>query len=188
MSTNQGSARDYVKSYVKDASLQDDFLKSEQPQYDPSKPVQPAPAVTDEKAIPTSTNNQPETTFNIHLPTQNPMPSNESETEKAQDRPTIQLTPGDFKEQRKEVHDTALTVCVDLHEELLNCFQHGSWWDKAKMCEEQKQKFWHCYNNQKRFLKDVNYKSPLNTNEEDERILLAAYKLRNKLDKEQAAK
>lgn len=152
MSTNQGSARDYIRSYVKEASLEDDYLKSEQPQYDPSKPIPSAPSVVDEKAAPATTstaNQQQETTFNIHLPTQNPIPSNENEQERIQERPAIQLTAGDFKEQRKDVHDTALTVCVDLHEQLLNCFQHGSWWDKAKMCEEQKQKFWHCYNNQK---------------------------------------
>ncbi|CAO3672902.1 unnamed protein product [Rhizopus stolonifer] len=50
------------------------------------------------------------------------------------------------------------------------------------MCEEQKQKFWVCYNAQKRFLKDVGYKAPVNTEKEDARILVAAYNLRDKMD------
>ncbi|KAI9497134.1 hypothetical protein BDB00DRAFT_805121 [Zychaea mexicana] len=55
----------------------------------------------------------------------------------------------DFMDQKKEIHEAALDNCADLHSELLTCFKDGSWWDKAKMCEHQKQKFWDCYKKQK---------------------------------------
>ncbi|KAI8091314.1 uncharacterized protein B0P05DRAFT_526947 [Gilbertella persicaria] len=148
MSNKQGSARDYVQSYVQESSLKDDYLKTEQPRYDPSKPIPTAPHHEPQEQQ-QQQQQQDSTSFNIHLPTQNPMPSGEYDSDSVQERPQLTLTPSDFKEQRKDIHETALTVCVDLHENLLSCFQHGSWWDKAKMCEEQKQKFWHCYNNQK---------------------------------------
>jgi type IV secretory pathway VirB10-like protein len=153
MSTNQGSARDYIKSYVQESNT-DDYLKQEQPRYDPTKPIQsPQTAPVEQDQQPTAPAQASEH-FKVHLPTQNPIPSSESaatsaDQEPRHEQPQITWTARDFKDQRNEIHETSLTICADLHEDLLTCFQHGSWWDKAKMCEEQKQKFWSCYNAQK---------------------------------------
>lgn len=190
------TARDYVESYVKEQS-KDDYLTKEQPRYDPSKPVSQAQATPLEKepeAAPVKASDH----YKVHLPTQNPIPSsthnssNEptaaDSTQQEQQQPQgVQWAARDFKEQRNEIHETSLTVCADLHESLMTCFKDGSWWDKAKMCEDQKQRFWSCYNAQKKFLKEVNYKGPVNTEKEDNRILVEAYKLRDKLDAAAAA-
>lgn len=145
MSNN--SARDYVESYVKE----DDYLVQEQPRYDPSKPVsqpQTTPLENEPEAEPVQASDH----YKVHLPTQNPIPSNETkEQTEPKIQPQVQWAARDFKEQRNEIHETALTVCADLHETLFTCFKDGSWWDKAKMCEEQKQNFWKCYNTQKVF-------------------------------------
>ncbi|KAI8643876.1 hypothetical protein BD408DRAFT_384641 [Parasitella parasitica] len=195
MSNNeQASARDYIKSYVKESDSED-YLQKEQPHYDPTKPIQsPQPTPVEQNPLPEHT--QTSEHYNVHLPTQNPIPSNDNndwkEPKTQQQQQEQQQEPiwaaRDFKEQRKEVHETSLTVCADLHENLMTCFQHGSWWDKAKMCEEQKQRFWTCYNAQKKFLKEVNFKGPVNTEKEDNEILLRAYKLRDKIDKQQQRK
>lgn len=150
MSNNQGSARDYVKSYVKESDT-DDYLQQEQPRYDPTKPIQSpqtTPVEQDEKP---TTSAQASDHFKVHLPTQNPIPSSDrnNDRESPSEQPQFAWTARDFKDQRNEIHETSLTVCADLHEDLMTCFQHGSWWDKAKMCEDQKQKFWSCYNAQK---------------------------------------
>lgn len=145
---DQTTARDYVKSYINNSNSAE-FLEKEQPRFDPSKPVpssQPEP-VEEIKPKPVQDNSSH---FNIHLPTQNPISNNENEKKQ---EPTAQQqqhwTTRGAKEQRSEIHETALTVCADLNEDLMNCFNNGSWWDKAKMCEDQKQKFWNCYNSQK---------------------------------------
>ncbi|KAI9270969.1 hypothetical protein EDC94DRAFT_596681 [Helicostylum pulchrum] len=180
MSNN--SARDYVESYVKE----DDYLVQEQPRYDPTKPVS-QPKTTPLEQEPEAESVQASEHYKVHLPTQNPIPSTNNITSDetsttTEPQPQIQYSARDFKEQRNEIHETALTVCADLHESLFTCFKDGSWWDKAKMCEEQKQTFWKCYNTQKVFLKDVNYKGPVTTEQEDNRIMAEAYKLRKKLD------
>ncbi|KAK4510221.1 uncharacterized protein ATC70_006393 [Mucor velutinosus] len=191
MSNNkeQGSARDYIKSYVKESNTED-YLQQEQPRYDPTKPIQsPQPTPVEQEPLPEPV--QTSEHYKVHLPTQNPIPSNENtepRAEQQQQPPQPVWAARDFKEQRSEIHETSLTVCADLHENLMTCFQHGSWWDKAKMCEEQKQKFWSCYNAQKKFLKEVNYKGPINTEKEDNEILLRAYKLRDKIDQQQQEK
>lgn len=153
MSNNkeQGSARDYIKSYVKEANTED-YLQKEQPRYDPTKPIQsPQPTPVEQEPLPEPI--QTSEHYKVHLPTQNPIPSNETNEPRAEQQQQQTQQPvwaaRDFKEQRSEIHETSLTVCADLHENLMTCFQHGSWWDKAKMCEEQKQKFWSCYNAQK---------------------------------------
>ncbi|KAI8986384.1 hypothetical protein BDB01DRAFT_834368 [Pilobolus umbonatus] len=181
MSNQTNSARDYIESYIEETNKSDDYSINEQPIYDPTKSV-PSP--------PTSTDNHPvqeekkiEPSLNIHLPTINPISSEKKEQKDNTPVPEVTYTSRDFKEQRNVIHETALTVCADLHENLLNCFQNGSWWDKAKMCEEQKQLFWKCYNTQKTFLKEVDYKGPMNTDQEDNNILLAAFHLRTKQDK-----
>ncbi|CAO3656105.1 unnamed protein product [Mucor hiemalis] len=151
------TARDYVESYVKEES-KDDFLTKEQPRYDPSKPVstaQTTPLEKEPEAAPVKASDH----YKVHLRTQNPIPSSsntESNTESTQqqqqqqqEQPQVQWASRDFKEQRNEIHETSLTVCANLHEKLMTCFKDGSWWDKAKMCEDQKQRFWSCYNAQK---------------------------------------
>lgn len=153
MSNNkeQGSARDYIKSYVKESNTED-YLQKEQPRYDPTKPIQsPQPTPVEQESLPEPV--QTSEHYKVHLPTQNPIPSNENKESKKPEQSQQPQQPvwaaRDFKEQRSEIHEASLTVCADLHEDLMTCFQHGSWWDKAKMCEEQKQRFWGCYNAQK---------------------------------------
>lgn len=141
------SARDYVESYVKE----DDYLVQEQPRYDPTKPVS-QPNTTPLEQEPEAEPAQASEHYKVHLPTQNPIPSttnSDATSTTTTAEPQIQWAARDFKEQRNEIHETALTVCADLHESLFTCFKDGSWWDKAKMCEEQKQTFWKCYNTQK---------------------------------------
>lgn len=183
MSNNK--ARDYVESYVGEG---DDYLVTEQPRYDATKPIsQPYTTPLEQEAQPEPA--QASDHYKVHLPTQNPIPSKEAnESPKQAPKEQVEWAVRDFKDQRNEIHETALTVCADLHETLFTCFKDGSWWDKAKMCEEQKQTFWKCYNTQKRFLKDVNYKGPVTSHEEDNRILVEAYKLRDKLDNPPADK
>ncbi|KAI8968312.1 hypothetical protein BDF20DRAFT_916857 [Mycotypha africana] len=194
---NSNETREYVKSYIKNTYAQD-ILESEQPKFDPNRSTSAPPLTakqqTDEGDVSSKSNLPTQENIsahlNIHLPTHNPIPSS-STTNRSTD--TVQnkkqdgnieytLSAQDFKEQRIEIHEAATTNCVDLQEELFQCFQHGSWWDKAKMCEEQKQKFWACFQAQKAFLKEVNYKSPFNTQEQDDRILARALKLREKID------
>lgn len=180
-------ARDYVESYVGES---DDYLKNEQPRYDANKPMV-QPHTEPLEAEPPSEPVQASEHYKLHLRTQNPIASstkqedttpNSTPTTEQDREPVVTWAARDFKEQRNEIHETSLTICADLHENLFTCFKDGSWWDKAKMCEEQKQTFWKCYNTQKRFLKDVNYKGPVTSAEEDRRILQEAYKLRDKLD------
>lgn len=182
MSSNK--ARDYVESYV---AKDDDYLKTEQPRYDADKPMS-QPQTTPLEKEPQPEPVQASDHYKLHLPTQNPIPSNENtqSTTDSEAKEQVEWASRDFKEQRNEIHETSLTICADLHQDLFTCFKDGSWWDKAKMCEEQKQTFWKCYNTQKRFLKDVNYKGPVTSHEEDRRILLEAYKLRDKMDREAA--
>ncbi|KAL0569900.1 hypothetical protein ABG067_009451, partial [Albugo candida] len=85
MSNNKGSARDYVESYIE----KDAYLSQEQPRYDPSKPMsQPntTPLEKEQEAQPVKASGH----FKVHLPTQNPIPSTEKETETQQ--PQIQYT------------------------------------------------------------------------------------------------
>ena len=54
MSNNkeQGSARDYIKSYVKESNTED-YLQKEQPRYDPTKPIQsPQPTPVEQESLP----------------------------------------------------------------------------------------------------------------------------------------
>ncbi|KAG2209754.1 hypothetical protein INT47_001902 [Mucor saturninus] len=189
MSSN--TARDYVESYVGES---DDYLKTEQPRYDSNKPMA-QPHTEALEADPQPEPVKASDHYKLHLRTQNPIPSTEkndtpatttattkTSTAEKKEPVAVEWAVRDFKEQRNEIHETSLTICADLHEALFTCFKDGSWWDKAKMCEEQKQTFWKCYNTQKRFLKDVNYKGPVTSPEEDRRILQEAYKLRDKLD------
>ncbi|KAG1144507.1 hypothetical protein G6F37_002351 [Rhizopus arrhizus] len=171
---NKGSAREYIESYINEQT-ENDYLLKEQPRYDPTKPMPEAPSMKEKEQEQPKEQPTP-AQFNRHAATVNPISTGSSEDQLPS---TALLT---SREQRNEIHDAALTVCADLHENLMTCFQHGSWWDKAKMCEEQKQKFWKCFNAQKQFFKDVGYKAPMNTEKEDAKILVGAYKLREKLD------
>ncbi|KAI8888201.1 hypothetical protein K501DRAFT_240922 [Backusella circina FSU 941] len=191
------TARDYVESYINENDdLTNDFLKQQQPRYDPTKPLdtpkqQQKEEQEESKLDPNVLASEH---YKVHLRTVNPIPSQEQATktneQQQQDQeqeqgPEVVWTSRDIKHQRNEIHDTSLAICGELHDNLLSCFTNGSWWDKAKMCEEQKQKFWLCYNTQKKFLKQVNYKGPVNTQKQDDRILLHAYKLYDKQQQDQ---
>ncbi|KAI8373108.1 uncharacterized protein BYT42DRAFT_616288 [Radiomyces spectabilis] len=186
MSQSSGSARDYVESYVKETGRQDnDYLSEKQPRYDPTKipdaPTTPSTA-TGHPPAPTQ-ETEPKSQFpSFHAPTVNPMPSTEESSEQPQQQPQVVWAVRDFMDQKQEIHETALANCADLHEDLIVCFKNGSWWDKAKMCEAQKKKFWNCYHTQKKFLKDVNYKGPISTQEDDDVKLYQALKLRDEMD------
>lgn len=138
---NKGSAREYIESCINEQT-ENDYLLKEQPRYDPTKPMPEAPSMKEKEQEQPKEQPTP-AQFNRHAATVNPIRTGSSEDQLPS---TALLT---SREQRNEIHDAALTVCADLHENLMTCFQHGSWWDKAKMCEEQKQKFWKCYNAQK---------------------------------------
>ncbi|KAI9250321.1 hypothetical protein BY458DRAFT_524776 [Sporodiniella umbellata] len=179
MSDQSTTAREYVESYIQEYKNEQEYLLKEQPRYDPTQPLPEAPIRKEgqqQQQPETQPSKEQPSSFNMHAPTMNPIPSSEPVDPASL---SAQLS---SRAQRSELHNTSLTICADVHEELITCFQYGSWWDKAKMCEEQKQKFWKCYNAQKRFLKDVGYMGPNNTEKEDARILVAAYKLRDKMD------
>ncbi|CAO3634481.1 unnamed protein product [Cunninghamella blakesleeana] len=192
------TSREYVEEYIKKTNQSTEaFLAEQQPNYDDSKTTNIPTIIKEnnnkqEKQKDTSSPTLIDTSshFNFHKATQNPM-SNESQPSPQIDnnhnikyeQDSIPVwTPKQFTDQRRDIHDTALLNCADLNMELMNCFQNGSWWDKAKMCEAQKQKFWSCFHSQKKFLKDTNYKGPMNTQEVDDMILMDAMKLRKEHD------
>ena len=143
-----GTGREYVETFVKDQDLEN-YLSENQPQYDPNRST---PNVTPSPPVEKSSDESPKTsTFNFHERSKNPF-SNEKPTEVPQKQNTMWVV-RDFLDQRREIHETAVDNCADLHADLLTCFKHGSWWDKAKMCEQQKQRFWKCYNKQKVIIK-----------------------------------
>jgi hypothetical protein len=156
MSNNdKATATDYVKSYVgSNTTNAEDYLSQQQPRYDPSKPIsQPQTTPIEETESPTKPIQASEH-WKMHLPTQNPIPSASAGAEKQSAtettaKPEVVWSSREFKEQRSEIHEASLILCADLHENLMTCFKDGSWWDKAKMCEDQKQRFWSCYNTQK---------------------------------------
>ncbi|CDS06175.1 hypothetical protein LRAMOSA08703 [Lichtheimia ramosa] len=181
---NPGTARDYVESYVKDQDLEG-FLSEAQPQYDPNKKAQPNGSQEQRSEESTDSDNKTSLPlgYTRHRPTMNPMAtSEEQQEEKKQEipqRPKIMWVVRDFMDQKREIHEKAIDNCADLHVDLLTCFKDGSWWDKAKMCEHQKQKFWKCYQSQKDFLKKANYKGPVSTPEDDKEIEREAILLSN---------
>ncbi|ORX60250.1 hypothetical protein DM01DRAFT_1332405 [Hesseltinella vesiculosa] len=182
------SSRDFVESYVKNKDAETtSYLADQQPSFDAqgqrSTPNLPS---SGSSALPLPDEPAPEaptSTFSFHRTTSNPIPATPQIPEPAsQEKMPMepQYAVRSYGDQRQHIHDTAQTNCADLHADLLQCFQHGSWWDKAKMCEDQKQQFWACFHSQKEFLKKANYKNPFSTPEEDERILLEALRLPNK--------
>ncbi|CAO3629013.1 unnamed protein product [Cunninghamella echinulata] len=194
------SSREYVEAYIKKTNNSTEaYLAKQQPNYDASKTTHIPTSIKEENIKQQEEREKEKTTpildsssshFNFHKTTQNPIVNDqqayinnnnkyESTTAK-KEIPT--WTPKEFTDQRREIHDTALLNCSDLNMELMNCFQNGSWWDKAKMCEAQKQKFWSCFHSQKKFLKDTNYKGPMNTPQVDDMILMDAMKLRTEYD------
>ncbi|GAB5588249.1 hypothetical protein Unana1_03149 [Umbelopsis nana] len=171
---SKSNARDYVDSYVKD--IKDDteeFLAQNRPAFDPKKaaslPTAPQPAPS---------NNTPESSprnhTGLHTPTHDPNFTSSDEPRVEQQPPKVVWAMRDFLDQKREIHASALDNCADLHSDLLTCFKDGSWWDKAKMCEKQKQRFWKCFHEQKSFLKDNNFKSPVSSEAEDADILRKA--------------
>ena len=143
------TSRDYVESFVKDKDLEN-YLSENQPQYDPNKTT---PTIEEQQQTPSekTTSDSKPSTFNFHERSKNPF-ANEQQQTKQQEIPekqNVMYVVRDFLDQKKEIHEIAVDNCADLHADLLTCFKDGSWWDKAKMCEHQKQKFWNCYNKQK---------------------------------------
>ncbi|KAI7886249.1 hypothetical protein K492DRAFT_140664 [Lichtheimia hyalospora FSU 10163] len=180
---NSGTAREYVESYVKNQDL-DSFLSEAQPQYDPTKKAQSN--ASQQQGSEESTESDQKASlplgYNRHQPTMNPMATSEEQPEKKEEipqRPKIMWVVRDFMDQKREIHEKAIDHCADFHVDLLTCFKDGSWWDKAKMCEDQKQKFWKCYQSQKDFLKKANYKGPVSTPEHDKEIEREAMLLSN---------
>lgn len=193
-----GTAREYVESIVQDQNVEE-LLAKQQPRYDPQKHQQ-QPALDSFSASKQSQEEEQSsesTKYNIHRPTINPIPSNHDDAKNNDKQHTnVVWAVRDFLDQKREIHETALDNCADLHADLLSCFKHGSWWDKAKMCEDQKQKFWNCYKKQKvtiiirslcvcvdrensrlfikEFLKANNYKGPVSTPEQDAHVLQQA--------------
>lgn len=155
---NPGTAREYVESYVKDQDL-DSFLSEAQPQYDPTKKAHgnASPQQRSEESTESENKTSLPLGYNRHRPTMNPMATGEEQQENKKEkkeeeipqRPKIMWVVRDFMDQKREIHEKAIDNCADLHVDLLTCFKDGSWWDKAKMCEHQKQKFWKCYQSQK---------------------------------------
>ncbi|CAO3588117.1 unnamed protein product [Absidia cylindrospora] len=188
------TSREFVESYVKDISQDTEaYLAEQQPNYDASKTTtMPTPPPMNDGSTSSKKDDprsepppDPSAHFAFHKTTTNPMESTSDYSQQQQQQePQVVWTVRDFSDQRREIHDTALVNCSDLHVDLMQCFQHGSWWDKAKMCEDQKQKFWSCFHSQKKFLKAANYKGPVSTPEEDDIILMGAFKLRDQLEKQ----
>ncbi|KAI7856309.1 hypothetical protein BDC45DRAFT_567352 [Circinella umbellata] len=163
--------RDYVESFAKDKDLEN-YLSENQPQYDPNKSTPTIEQQQQQTQSEKTTGDSKPSTFNFHERSKNPF-ANEQQQTKQQEIPqkqNVMYVVRDFLDQKKEIHEIAVDNCADLHADLLTCFKDGSWWDKAKMCEHQKQKFWNCYNKQKNFLKDSNYRGPDNTPEQDSKI------------------
>ncbi|KAI8341240.1 hypothetical protein BC941DRAFT_416299 [Chlamydoabsidia padenii] len=184
------SSRDFVESYVKDISQDTEaYLAKEQPNYDASKAnTLPTPTNnTPKQEQPNDTPPDPSAHFTFHKATTNPMtPASDYTQQQPEQEPQVVWTVRDVTDQRREIHETALVNCSDLHVDLMQCFQHGSWWDKAKMCEDQKQKFWSCFHSQKKFLKAANYKGPISTPEEDDVVLMRALNFRDQQEADAA--
>ncbi|KAI9312168.1 hypothetical protein BX666DRAFT_1881194 [Dichotomocladium elegans] len=178
------SARDYVDSYVRDQDLEG-YLSKAQPLYDPTKTA-PETTTSEENAnaSPQTTTAELHTGYDRHRPTLNPIPADAPTVDNSQQqvpqRPKVMWVVRDMLDQKREIHEKALDNCADLHVDLMTCFKDGSWWDKARMCENQKQKFWKCYQTQKDFLKKANYKGPVSTPEEDAKIEQEAILLSNR--------
>ncbi|KAI9271732.1 hypothetical protein BDA99DRAFT_500848 [Phascolomyces articulosus] len=182
--------RDYVESFVKDKDLEN-YLSKNQPQYDPNKATTtieeqtPSEKTTHDN---TTTSSKP-STFNFHERSKNPFANEEQQKspmgQEIPQKQNVMYVVRDFLDQKKEIHEIAVDNCADLHSELLTCFKDGSWWDKAKMCEHQKQRFWNCYNKQKSFLKDANYRGPDNTPEQDSKIYRDSILLSKENNKEE---
>ncbi|KAI8580694.1 hypothetical protein K450DRAFT_235531 [Umbelopsis ramanniana AG] len=178
---SKNNARDYVDAYVKDIKNDtQDFLKENQPSFDPKKAASlPAAPLPPSSSADTS-NSTPKSHAGLHIPTHDPKfsssepASGQEAPTKPQEEPKVVWAVRDFIDQKRAIHDTALDNCADLHSDLLTCFKDGSWWDKAKMCEKQKQRFWKCFHEQKGFLKENNFNSPVSTDEEDATILRKA--------------
>ncbi|KAJ2959997.1 hypothetical protein NQZ79_g4596 [Umbelopsis isabellina] len=178
---SKSNARDYVDSYVKD--IKDDteeFLAQNRPSFDPKKAASlPTPPQTQAPTL-DSSEAEARNHAGLHKPTFDPKftasdePRKEDASAKPKEEPKVVWAIRDVLDQKREIHATALDNCADLHSDLLTCFKDGSWWDKAKMCEKQKQRFWKCFHEQKGFLKENNFRSPISTEDEDDAVLRKA--------------
>ncbi|CAG8714814.1 28341_t:CDS:2 [Gigaspora margarita] len=92
----------------------------------------------------------------------------------------------DFWDRKKEVYDATLINCSEVHIELQDCFKKGKLWDRLTLCTNMRDKFWSCMDQQKKYLNDMGYGSPLKTEAENEEILHKAdinYRQTNEKDK-----
>ncbi|CAG8681716.1 16435_t:CDS:2 [Cetraspora pellucida] len=164
-----------------------DFLQTSQPTYDP-KIIERNPYTFSNKTSDTSTPKNSKTTsfFDffkspIHLtdifsPSSITQDSSLSEQEKLkQQRRTTQAKikeiGQDFWDRKKEIYDATLINCSEVHTELQECFKKGKLWDRLTLCINMRDKFWNCMEQQKKFLSDMGYASPLKTEAENEEIL-----------------
>lgn len=143
-SQQSGTARNYVESIVKDQDTET-LLSESQPQYDPNKKPA-APSSSSEPASQTSsTSTQKERTF--HRATFNPIASEEVAADAATaPQADVQWGPREFLKQREEIKETAQLACADLEVELLDCFKTGHMWEKSNLCNDQRNRFWACFN------------------------------------------
>lgn len=140
MSDSQsGSARNYVESIVKDQDIEK-LLSESQPQYDPKKP---APAPTSEPSFSQGSTEQPHSERAFHRATFNPITP---EDDNAQPQVAANWGPREFLKQREEIKETAQLACADLEVELLDCFKTGHMWEKSNLCNDQRNRFWACFN------------------------------------------
>lgn len=75
-----------------------------------------------------------------------------------------------YKRQKGKVSAAAVFNCSDAEADLAECFTRGAWWDKASLCEEQKNAFWKCVDTNKNTLYELGYGVDGNTADQDEEL------------------
>ncbi|KAL1915596.1 uncharacterized protein VTP21DRAFT_6720 [Calcarisporiella thermophila] len=181
------ATREYLDRAISelDTSLQD-FTPS---QLDTSSPELPQssthPIAKDGNSIPAEkeTENEKEDAnwrFTFHAPTLNPLSfrsdnsSSQSTSSSGSTKIKLPMTEAESSIQRREIYNAALANCAEKHEKLQQCFQNGKWWDKMRLCENERTDFWRCFHQQKKLLKALGFKLPNNTPEKDNEILQKA--------------
>ncbi|CCG82801.1 Putative uncharacterized protein [Taphrina deformans PYCC 5710] len=78
------------------------------------------------------------------------------------------------KSRKAQINAGAMFNCAIAEYELNECFTSGSWWDKSKLCEPQKNAFWDCLESNKKALKILGYAETGNTDAQNVKILEVA--------------
>ncbi|KAL1929009.1 hypothetical protein VTP01DRAFT_2068 [Rhizomucor pusillus] len=184
-SQQSGTARNYVESIVKDQDTET-LLSESQPQYDPNKKPA-APSSSSEPASQTSsTSTQKERTF--HRATFNPIASEEVAADAATaPQADVQWGPREFLKQREEIKETAQLACADLEVELLDCFKTGHMWEKSNLCNDQRNRFWACFNKCRDIMKEADYKGPTSNKKKDAQIFLKLMSISEQIREESEA-